>query len=240
MSDIQNKIIKLFVEGISDDIFDLMHSPYDSSDEEDYEEDYPCAKDDGSITTISENTKLFHGAHLDRSKEISVAKKLLARSGKKTSGGFITEGGLIWFTKDKDAAIEWASGGNDPIAGDAAQKKGENRKQGSVFVYTPNKKLNLIDRRHQLCQEEADFVNKFFKVPDYKEFQAGDKLSMIEYRFDSFGRDIDTYSTGDGTMYVIWPPLLEAMGFDGFLDPSGIALAYDKDLDVEDAKEYEL
>lgn len=221
----------IFKKKITEDEWDELlidppgHVSSNLDDNEVEETRYPNAEDAGDIKIIK--SPLYHGSYQDRSEQIKNNLILKSRPEFKTSGGLLSEGGLIWFVDDKDKAKEWSTGTRDPIAG-----SGKNRERGNVYTFTHNKHLLFINRRHALSNDEAKFVNEFYGIPEYKQLKEGDKLILIEHRYPTFDKELEEYTTDKGTMTVLYPPLLKEWGYDGIYDDSGFALGWDKDIKV--------
>lgn len=167
---------------------------------------------DGEI--LPAGTLLYHGAPQEHSSSILSTGKLKSRSGNKTNNGLLTEGGLIWFTPIRADAEFWST------APEAVG--GGNREPGKVFTYRTDRDLRLLSYDKKLTKKEADLLSKALKIPAYKSLDKGDLIALAARRAFDFAED--RYGTENGEMAVIWPVILQTLGYDAVRHASGIAI----------------
>lgn len=177
--------------------------------------------------TFKAGHPLLHGAHAARAAEVEASGKLMGRAPTKTNGGLTTEGGMVWFAWNRDHAKAHAGGNVDPIAASADAP----RQHGAVFEHRPERALKTINRRAALTAEQAATVADHFGMERHK-IPKGTPLNIaVEYRaFDHVTgiratKTVPSYASSTTTMHEMYPGVLKALGYDGFHDASGVALA---------------
>lgn len=174
---------------------------------------------------LKEGMRIYHGAHDRRAESIEADGHIKARPEFKSGGGTLDEGGLTWFG-DYLLADRHAKSEVDSIASQGRETSG-----GKVFEFTLGRDFKLIDKTHKLTANEASKLNEALGIPEYKRIKEGDAVWQAVYRaFDSGRKDFEKIETDRGSMKVIWPEALKALGFDGYYDDSGIALARHEDI----------
>lgn len=182
---------------------------------------------DRGAFVIPAGVPLYHGSPEPTASIILQERKLLGRSKYKMGSGVLTEGGMIWFARALEDGEWWATG---PEAHPPVPK-------GRVFKFTPTHDLVIIPRTMPLTSQEAALFNTTL-LPAYKSVRSREGVDRVVYRaFDSTRyRDLEKYQTPRGTMVVIWPIVLAALGAHGFSYHDGIHIAIAADsLEVEPA-----
>jgi len=177
--------------------------------------------------TLPAGTRLFHGAHLTKAEEIKLAKKALsARQKEKSGGGMLYEGNLVWFG-DKALAKSHSESAVDVMkARFDEEETGVKRQAGEVFSTVTDRPYKLMNRNYVLSESEAKKVGDALGLPDYKRLNAGDAAWQAAYRGHEAGKNVEKYDVvRSGRMSSPWPIILDALGYDGYFDETGIAFA---------------
>lgn len=121
---------------------------------------------------IINELQAYHGTISDFVDKIKASGKLISTNAgaKKVSGGYTTEGGLIWVTPNFNTANYYADGleSNNEFN----IKSGLKCDYGGVFEVTISDDLKLIDYYGILTSEQIDILNSKF-VPKYKPVESG-------------------------------------------------------------------
>lgn len=182
----------------------------------DYKEEY----------TLPAGTTLYHGSPEPFASSIKSSKKLRGRNDTKLGLGMMDEGGMIWFSTAHSGADYWAGG---PEAGAE-----EFKSHGQVFQYKLAEPAKIVNRYYKLNEKQAQDLNDILGIPDYKRLSEGDSLNTAVSRAGVSGRTkFQTYKTQRGTMYLIWPLVLDYLGAAGIDYQGTIAIAADE-LEIAD------
>jgi hypothetical protein len=184
----------------------------------------PKTNTDKTVYTLPAGTKIFHGSNADNSAEIKKAGHiLLSTPSYKASGGVLYEGSLVWFG-DEPQARAFSRSEVDRL-GRAAR---EGKAPGTVFETVTDKPMKLISLDNfKVNEAQANKINDYFNMPEYKRFKAGDEVSRIATRLIEYSpaaRKTKTYKIGNDTFYSYSKDIADILGFDGFYHPSGIAI----------------
>ena len=146
----------------------------------------------------------YHGTisdFVDQIEKSGVLKSTKAGA-QKVSGGYTTEGGLIWLTPDFNIASHYADGVESRNGWNL--EKGLKVNYGGVVEVVIADNIKLLSRSSPLSQKEIDILNKQF-IPHYKHLKLGDDFRTAEYRSNE--KDISE--------------MIKALGYDGITDGKG-------------------
>ena len=145
------------------------------------EEEAETINFDQDYVTVPANTSFYHGTPRQLGDIVRANNNVISSTSpvKSSAGGLTTEGGLVWVSPRKTTAQVYAQRGEDA---------------GNLFEYKNEKPIKLINFRHILTAEEAEIVNRALNIPDYKQVQEGDDLSLaVTFRSD-FAKNMARYN----------------------------------------------